>query len=271
MSLKKLFKLPRTLAFRLTLWYALIFTISSFGILLVFNLLVVYGFQEHTDQMLLAEATELSLLLSSEGFEAVKVDIVNDAKTRGVDWTFLRVLTPEGEELASSNMSSWANITVNRAVLKRLTSGTNHVSETLTIPQRQDKVRIFYGIIGPDKILQMGLSLEEAERFMEASRDRFLLVMVVLLIFSALIGWFMARRALVGVEEVTRTAIRISGGAIERRVPLKARGAEVDRLATTFNSMLDRIHVLLHGMKEMTDNIAHDLKAPSPGFVVLLR
>lgn len=262
MSLKKLFRLPRTLASRLTLWYALIFTISSFGILLVFNLLVVYGFQEHTDQMLLAEATELSLLLSSEGFEAVEVDIVHDAKTRGVDWTFLRVLTPEGEELVSSNMSSWANITVNRAVLKRLTSGTNHVFETLTIPQRQDKVRIFYGIIGPDKILQMGLSLEEAERFMEASRDRFILVMVVLLIFSALIGWFMARRALVGVEEVTRTAEEISEGAIERRVPLKARGAEVDRLATTFNSMLDRIHALLHGMREMTDNIAHDLKSP---------
>jgi signal transduction histidine kinase len=72
----------------------------------------------------------------------------------------------------------------------------------------------------------------------------------------------MARRALQGVEEVTQTATEISKGALETRVPVKARGDEIDRLATTFNSMLDRIHALITGMREMTDNIAHDLRSP---------
>jgi signal transduction histidine kinase len=65
-----------------------------------------------------------------------------------------------------------------------------------------------------------------------------------------------------GVEEVTQTAEDISAGDIERRVPLKSRGTEIDSLATTFNDMLDRIHGLMHGMREMTDNIAHDLRSP---------
>jgi heavy metal sensor kinase len=262
MSLKKLVRLPGTLAFRLTLWYALIFTISSFGAFLVFNLLITSGLRERTDQDLLAEVSELSFHLALKRLDVVELDIVQDAQSRGVDRMFLRVLSPSGKELVSSNMSAWTNVTINRDALRQLTTGTNHVFETLTIPQLKHKVRVLYGIIGPGKIVQIGKSLEDDERFMGAFRERFVIIMAALMLFGALIGWFMARRALLGVEEVTQTAEEISEGAIERRVPLKARGAEVDRLATTFNSMLDRIHALLHGMREMTDNIAHDLRSP---------
>jgi signal transduction histidine kinase len=72
----------------------------------------------------------------------------------------------------------------------------------------------------------------------------------------------MARRALSGVEAITKTARLISRDALEERVPVKTHGDEIDQLATTFNSMLDRIETLITGMKEMSDNIAHDLKSP---------
>jgi len=65
------------------------------------------------------------------------------------------------------------------------------------------------------------------------------------------------------METVTRTARHISaGGALGSRVPLARKGDEIDRLATTFNQMLDRIETLITGIKEMSDNIAHDLKSP---------
>ncbi|MEJ2119020.1 MAG: HAMP domain-containing protein, partial [Alphaproteobacteria bacterium] len=81
-------------------------------------------------------------------------------------------------------------------------------------------------------------------------------------VLSALTGWFMARRALSGVGQVTRTAREISAGDLDRRVPAKAAGDEIDQLARTFNHMLDRIQTLVNGMREMSDNIAHDLKTP---------
>ena len=43
---------------------------------------------------------------------------------------------------------------------------------------------------------------------------------------------------------------------------MKARGGEIERLASTFNTMLDRINGLINGMREMTDSIAHDLRSP---------
>jgi heavy metal sensor kinase len=79
---------------------------------------------------------------------------------------------------------------------------------------------------------------------------------------AALGGWFMARRALSGVEAVTKTAQMISRDVLDMRVPVKPRGDEIDELASTFNEMLDRIEKLVAGMKEMSDSIAHDLKTP---------
>jgi heavy metal sensor kinase len=246
----------------LTLWYAFIFTLTSLGAFLLFNFLITSGLNERTDQALMAEVSELSSHLALKGLDVVELDIVQDAQSSGVDRMFLRVLSLDGEELVSSNMTSWTNVAIKREALERLTNGESHVFETLAIPQLPHKVRILYGIIGPDKLVQIGRSLEDNELFMEAFRERFVLLMTALIIFGGLIGWFMARRALQGVEEVAQTAEDISKGAFERRVPFKARGAEIDRLATTFNEMLDRIHALICGMREISDNIAHDLRSP---------
>jgi HAMP domain-containing protein len=86
--------------------------------------------------------------------------------------------------------------------------------------------------------------------------------MSALILTAVLVGWFMARRALSGVEAVTRTARQISESDLSRRVPVMARHEEIDRLAVTFNQMLDRIEKLVAGIREMSDNIAHDLKSP---------
>ena len=262
MYLSKILRSPRTLAFRLTLWYAFIFTLTSLGAFLLFNFLITSGLNERTDQALLAEVSELSSHLALKGLDVVELDIVQDAQSSGVDRMFLRVLSLDGEEFVSSNMTSWTNVAIKKEALERLTNGESHVFETLAIPQLPHKVRILYGIIGPDKLVQIGRSLEDNELFMEAFRERFVLLITALIIFGGLIGWFMARRALQGVEEVAQTAEDISKGAFERRVPFKARGAEIDRLATTFNEMLDRIHALICGMREISDNIAHDLRSP---------
>lgn len=262
MYLKRLIRLRHTLAFRLTIWYAGIFTISSFAAFLLFYLLITADIRERRDQDLLNEITEFSSLLSLKGMDILKTQIAIDAESEGADRVFFRVLAPNGEELALSNMSSWGNIGIDRTALKRFISSTDPIFETLTIPEHRHEVRVLYGVIGPGKILQIGQSLEDDDRLMEAFREIFGITLPVLMLLAAVIGWFMAKQALLGVEEVTRAALAISKGAFDRRVCVKARGDEINRLASTFNSMLDRIHALVTGMKEMTDSIAHDLRSP---------
>jgi len=263
MSLKKMHKMSRTLAFRLTLWYATIFTISSFGAFLTFYLIISSVIQGRTDQDLLNDLAEFSSILDLKGIDSVKAEMEIEAKSDGADKVFFRLLALKGEEIVSSNMSSWRGVGIGRSALKRITSsGETNVFETLSLPGRPHRVRIVYGLIGPGKILQIGESLEDDARFLEAFREVFGTSMIVVIFFSALVGWFMARRALSGVEEVTRTALDISKGAFEQRVQVRSKGEEIEQLASAFNRMLDYIHGLVTGMREMTDNIAHDLKTP---------
>jgi heavy metal sensor kinase len=104
--------------------------------------------------------------------------------------------------------------------------------------------------------------METDSRFIDAFKNIFVITMVLLVGLAAGVGWFMARRAVSGVEAVTRTAQEISGGTLDKRVPVGTRGDEIDQLATTFNQMLGRIQALVTEIKEMSDNIAHDLKSP---------
>src|SRR4030043_706030 len=104
--------------------------------------------------------------------------------------------------------------------------------------------------------------MENHSRIIEALKRIFVITMALLIGLAAGIGWFMARRAVSGVEAITQTAQSISGGTLEKRVPVKTQGDEIDQLAMTFNQMLDRIQALVTEIKEMSDNIAHDLKSP---------
>lgn len=261
MFLKKLSRLHHTLAFRLTVRHTGIFTISFFGVSVVCYFLIASVIRDRIDQDLLSDKTEFSSLLVY-GMDTVKTEIGIETKSEGANKIFFRILTITGEELATSDMSSWGNIGISRVALKRLNNGVKYVFETVETPGHRYKTRILYSVIGPGIILQVGKSLRDDERFMETFREIFVTAMAILTVFAALIGWFMARQALWGVEEVTRTALDISNGSLERRVPIKARGDEIDRLATAFNSMLGRIHALITEMKEITDNIAHDLRSP---------
>jgi heavy metal sensor kinase len=167
-----------------------------------------------------------------------------------------------GQAFSSSNMSFWRDIDIHEKAIKELLRGRSHLFETITIPDRKEKVRILYALLSPSIILQVGQAMESYSRFLDAFKQIFIVIMAPLIIIAAGVGWFMARRAVSGIEAVTRTAQKISGGTLEERVPVKTKGDEIDQLAMTFNQMLDRIQTLLTEIKEMSDNIAHDLRSP---------
>ncbi len=262
MSLRKIFRLRHTLAFRLTLWYWGIFTISSVVAFLVCYVLGTSGMSEHRDREFLRELTEFSSLLASKGMDDVKSAIVHETESGGVADIFMRVLSPKGDLLASSDTSSWGTIGISKAALERIRTGATHVFETSPIWGYRHEARILYGSIGDDKILQLGEMMADDERFKEVFGKIFGTTMAGLMVFAALIGWFMARWALRDIEEVTKTALQVSKGAFEQRVHVKAKEEEVQKLTATFNGMLDRIEALIAGMREMSDNIAHELRSP---------
>jgi len=259
---KRLLDIYHTLAFRLTLWYAGIFMLSAAVAFFFFYLLIASVIRQQTDQALLSEVRTFSSILSGQGPEAVKRQAFIQAQAAGEKKIFIRLLYITGQLFSSSNMSYWQDIGINRGAVNRLLKSRVPIFDTINIVDRKHKIRVLYAVIGPGMIVQLGQSMENHTRIIEVFRKVFITTMVILFAVAVVVGWFMARRALVGVETVTRTARRISEGSLEKRVPVKNRANEIDQLALTFNQMLDRIENLVSGIKEMSDNIAHDLKSP---------
>ena len=263
MSLKKrLHEIYHTLAFRLTCWYASIFMLSACLAFLFFYLLITLVIRQQTDQDLLSEARTFSSILSSQGAEALKHQAFLEAQAGGERKVFFRLLYITGQLFSSSNMSYWRDIGINNAAIKNLRANHQPVFDTIKIPNRAHKIRILYASLGPGLILQLGRSMDNHTRIIEAFRKIFVTTMAVLFVLAAVVGWFMAKRALAGIDTVIQTARRISDRSLDERVPVKKQVDEIDQLATTFNQMLDRIQKLVTEIKEMSDSIAHDLRSP---------
>jgi len=261
MFFERVNKFRRTLAFRLTLLYTAMFALSSFIAFLTFYEVMISRIHARTDKILGSEMKEVSLSLASKGIETVKKEIVDEAESIGTSDVFFRLLSPEGDEIASSNLDSWKGIGINRIALKHLGKG-GPVFETPKLPSWKHKVRILYGTVVPGMVVQIGWSLRDDELLFGDFREVFITVIAIVLALSSLGGWLMAKRGLSGVKGLTETALAISNGAIERRVTLTGRGDEIDRLSGIFNYMLERIQSLIKEMREIIDNIAHDIRSP---------
>jgi signal transduction histidine kinase len=83
-----------------------------------------------------------------------------------------------------------------------------------------------------------------------------------LIIIGTLSGLFVARRVLHRVDAMNASARSIMVGNLEGRLPVNGSNDELDRLAENINAMIARISDLVSGMRNVSDNIAHDLKTP---------
>lgn len=84
----------------------------------------------------------------------------------------------------------------------------------------------------------------------------------VVVFFALLMGVTLGRVILRRMDTINRTAGEIMSGNLSQRIPLSGRNDEFDALAQRLNNMLDRIEEVMAGMREVTDNVAHDLRSP---------
>ena len=256
-------RLRHSLAFRLTLWYAAVFVLMAATTFAVIYLLLDSAFKERIDKDLLAQTRELKSVYALEGSGMLQRAAVFQVQTAGEKKMFFRLFYTSGMVFASSGIPYAREVGIDRRAVDAVLHGQDPYFVTLSLSHPNvRRLRIIYSRMGSGIILQLGYAPDNEIRLMQAFQRTFLSIMTVLLVLAIVVGWFMARRALSGVAELTRTARQISKDDLESRVPVAGRHDEVDMLAVTFNHMLDRIQSLVIGTRQMNDNIAHDLRSP---------
>ena len=247
-------KLIRTTAFRLTLVYLFLFALFAASLLGYFAWNTRRMITEQIATTVNAETGELSDIFGRRGLRGLVFNIENRALRPGAN--LYLVTTPAGQAIAG-NVGSLAPGVM--AASGWSETAYRRLDEQDT-PDHHALVRV--SELGGGFRLLIGRDLEERRRLfgIVAKAAQWSVLIVVVLGLGG--GVFVARRVLRRIDAMTGTTQRIMAGDLSGRLPVGRSGDELDRLAENLNAMLERIEALMMGLKEVSDNIAHDLKTP---------
>jgi signal transduction histidine kinase len=256
-------KLFRTTTFKLTLVYLTVFALFAAFLLGYFALNTRRLITEQITETVNAEITGLSEQYRIGGIR--RLVIVVDARARRPGSSLYLVTTYNGDALAGNVTSLPPGILDNpgwtETAYRRLDEAEGPARQAKpTHPAHEALVRVFQ-LPGGFRLL-VGRDLEERERIFNIvlAAGRWSVAIVIVLGLAG--GLFVSRRVLRRVDAMTETTKSIMDGNLGGRLPVAGTGDELDRLAQNLNAMLERIEALMQGLKEVSDNIAHDLKTP---------
>jgi signal transduction histidine kinase len=247
-------KLIRTTAFRLTLVYLFLFALFAASLLGYFAWNTRRMITEQITTTVNGEVSEITGLYDRRGLRALYGTIENRALRPGAN---LYLVTTDAGRAIAGNVGSLAPGVMatngwSETAYRRLDEGDNAYHRALVNVTQLD---------GGFRLL-VGRDLEERRRLfgIVARAAQWSILVVVVLGIGG--GIFVARRVLRRIDAMTGTTQRIMAGDLSGRLPVGRSGDELDRLALNLNAMLERIEALMTGLKEVSDNIAHDLKTP---------
>ena len=108
----------------------------------------------------------------------------------------------------------------------------------------------------------VAVPLDSTEAMLRRTRTVFLGMAPAVLLMAALGGYWISRRALAPVDEITRTAQRIGIQNLSERLTVPATGDELERLSETWNAMLARLEAAVKRLSQFTADASHELRTP---------
>lgn len=139
---------------------------------------------------------------------------------------------------------------------------TVYVAEASEDDGRPERVRALASDLADGSLLAVGDDLRRVTDVEEAAAAALLWTTGLAAVLGVGGGALLSRAFLAKVDAISRTAEAIIGGDLARRVPVRGTNDDLDRLAGTLNRMLDRIAALMDSLRQVSADVAHDLRTP---------
>jgi signal transduction histidine kinase len=251
---KRLVAVISTTAFRLATGTVALFLVVA---ALLIGFLFWQTNQVLTEQVvatLTAEAEALQAEARSGGPTALVDAVTARSRPEGPGLYFLA--DHEGRKLAGNLSRSPPEIAADRS------GGVFRYRPNVTATGRERLgVAILVPLKRPERLV-IGRDIEDQRAFADGVKRLFLISFIVLMLTGIVAALILSRIVLARIEAMNLASRQIMAGDFSRRVPVEGSGDELDGLAVNLNAMLDRIEQLMTGMREVSENIAHDLKTP---------
>ncbi len=248
-------KAVRTTAFKLSAIYFAVFSISAVSFIYYISYTTDTLLQQQLRDTIQAEIRGLADQARSGGLVAIVNAIEQRSRRPGAS---LYLITDISGHILAGNVSE-----VPPGLLDRNSATPVAVPYERFAGDKTEHVAMVQVVRLPGGFrMLIGRDVSEREQFRHII-ERSLVWALALMVGLALVSWFfVSRRVLKRIDSVSATSRRIMAGDLAGRLEVTGTGDEFDRLAESLNDMLDRIEHLLYGLKDVSDNIAHDLKTP---------
>jgi len=130
------------------------------------------------------------------------------------------------------------------------------------VPAKQPALRATYEVLPGGYHLLVAQKIDDLEGFIGTIASGLAWAIGLFILLAAAAGISTARRSVGRIEAINTTTREIIRTGLGKRIPVRGTGDEWDELAKNLNSMLDRIEGLVETNRQVSDNLAHDLRTP---------
>jgi signal transduction histidine kinase len=241
---------------KLAFIYVIAFCAAIFGLLgYVYWSTVTYLYQT-SDRALSVERAVLARAYETGGRDSL-ILLINRRLTDPYfnDWVYL--LVDRSFDYVAGNLKSWPATLPGH-------DGWSTLARVDWQPEaaQRSPLRAMYQILPDGHHLLLGRGIDDLDRFGENVTIGLASAAVLFLILAAAAGISTSRRSVARIEAINTTSRKIMRSGLGERIPLRGTGDEWDGLAENLNSMLDRIGELVETNRQVSDNVAHDLRTP---------
>lgn len=245
-------RLIRSTGFRFALLHTVVFVLSVSVIAWVAEFTVTSALQHQARERVDAESSSLLTEYRRHGLDGLRSTIEERSSTVKRRLQYAIVNAQRHVLVGDSYLADFAATSTTPARILARSDGENAT----------DHILVASTLLEDGSTLVVADNLESVEDVEDVVLNGFLIALALALVLGLAAGVVFTKSLLRRVDDVTRTAEAIIGGDLTQRIALTGSGDDFDRLSATLNTMLDRIADLLENLRQVSSDIAHDLRTP---------
>lgn len=264
MSWKSAHRRFHSLRFRLGIWHFGLLAATTIAVFAAVFLSLRTMLTAHLDEQLVAEAEEWDRIFEIGGLPAMRIEFESEIFSYGGKHVFCRLFGPDSTTLLTSDLTAWGSVPEppRTFIASGAAGARGAVLESLRLPGRESDVRTVYYKNASGHLFQFARSRQAIDDLMERFRWFAIAGALVLILAGSTFWYWLAKRSLAGLNSVTEGVRHVTLGDLTRRIEGINTGDEIEELARAFNHMQDRVQDLVGELRNVSINVAHDLRTP---------